>query len=554
MADDEAWQQPRALTTAERMLASEEDCWGVQLLNDDSGAQAENTNDALAFFEETHEEQDPAFVEYMRRKRKDGLKARLLDIDKRDQDGRKEIEILIGRLSKEKRESTDKSHQLYREKVDHEEQKEIALLQKTFQERSQGENQKIQKGLNYLQVKQQKEVNMALQHHNQMNLPEQVAQREWQKTTMALQGKHQRQMQDFQKKSEEIKRRTNNDFKREQDKLKKKYTKKRSEVDARRDKYVSQQMAQFAQLKQRYLKRHLQKIMSERESVVEEMAEKTTESKSTKKTPLQDAEAAAADKEEHRPPSPVKSVPDWFKELGRESGDSITRQKHRKGILSQALRQLSIEIHNEGIWNLLVRKAEEDGKTETLEREFMEWGPRAFRTLESVVCGEIPCLFERLHFNDAPGSQGGQIRCSITDLRTSKETASVHRAEAVKEHEASELKNLENTTTELQNAATEAEKQLKATEQEERQAAVEVEKAAKLHDKAKSDLEAFTTKFRSFLGPGKFIGRCRLCCTHGLTKELLDRWQPITYSQCKAPSRSNANHYAVQIKHFVGWW
>eukprot|EP00977_Amphora_coffeiformis_P011479 scaffold2767_cov177-Amphora_coffeaeformis.AAC.53 len=486
--------QQKTFTTAERMLALDEEFWGPSPVNE--------KDDALSFFEETHEEQDPAFDEYVQRKKKDDLKTQLAELDVRDREGRQEIESLINRLSKEKRESTDKSHHMYREKVDQDEKKEMEELRTNYQERNQLEQTKIQKGLKFLQAKQQKEVNMALRHHSQRRLPEQLAQAEWQKTTMQLQGKHNMQLQEFRKRTEEMTRKTNNEFNIQQEKVTKKYGKKRAEVDSRRDKFVSQQMGQFAQLKQRYLKRHLQKMISEREAINNKLkgAEPERGAKSPQKPSLE-AQQAATEKEEHRPPSPIKFVPDWAKDLDHETGESIIRQKHRKGVLSQAVRQLSIEIHNEGIWSLLVRKVEDGSKTETVDEEFMEWGPRAFMTMESVVCGEIPSTYEKLNFSDAPAAQGGQLRCSITDLRTGSVTAAAHRCEAFKEQEASNFTELEKATADLVSAAADAEKAFKRSELEEKHASSDVEKAASFHDKAKKDLEAFRAKFHSFLGP-----------------------------------------------------
>ena len=501
---------PTTMTSAQRMLIPEEDSWGVELKDD--------SDHALDFFEETHEEQDPAYAAYMREKKKEKLKKQLEELEIRDREGRTEIENLIARLSKEKRDSTDKSHQLYREKVDQDEQKETAMLQAAFQERSKLEQQKIQKSLKMLQGKQQKEVNLALHHHQARRLPEQHAQMEWQKTTMALQAKHQRQLQEFHKRSEEFKRKTSTVFKGDLERLKKKYAKKRAEVDGRRDKFISQQLGQFSQLKHRYLRRHLQKIMTERESITEQMndGKRGTDQTFSTMAPIQDHEAPA-EKGEVRPPSPMTSVPAWAKEAGVELGGSILRQKNRKAVLSQAVRQLSIEIHNEGIWSLLGRKVDDDGRNDRIDEEFIPWGTRAFMTLESIVCGEIPWFYEKLVFDDVPSAQGGQLRCSITDLRTSHDTASTDRADAVKEYETSELSKLEKTTNDLLHAAAEAEKAFKVAEQEERRAASELEKAAKIHDRAKQDLENFANKFRGFLGPGKM----KKCVQLSLYKQFL---------------------------------
>jgi hypothetical protein len=485
----------RIYTTAERLLAEEEqDSWGVELRDDDN---------ALAFFEETHEEQDPAYLEFLEKKRQEDLNTSLKEFEVRDQTGRKEIEDIVVKLAKEKRESTDKSHQTYREKVDHDEKKEMVVIQTSYQEKANIDQQKISKGLKYLQQRQQKEVNMAHNHHQLRRLPESHAQSEWQKTIQALQAKHQKHMSEFTKKSEELRRKTNTEFKREQEKIRRKYGRKRTDVDARRDKIVQQQMAQFAQLKQRYLKRHLQKIMTERDSLKSKAASKIgTAPPQVAKRPASKDAGTASDKKEHRPSTPMKSEPDWVRALRApgDVNDAITRQKHRKGVLSQTSRQLSIEIHNEGIWTLLIRRTDDD-KTEAVDQEFINWGQRAYYTLESIVCGEIPPFYERINFGDSLASQGGQLRCSITDLRTSNETASVHRAAALREQEDSQLTVLEKKANELTASAAEAEVAFKKAEMEETQATSAVENAAKTHEKTKRDLEEFNKKFRSFLGP-----------------------------------------------------
>ena len=486
---------PRTFTSADRMLDLGGEIRGLY--------SPDEAYDGLAFFEETHEDQDPAYAQYIEKKKKADLGKELQALSDRDKAGQKEIEDLISRLAKEKRDSTDKSHHNYRQKVSEDEQKEHAILQNRFRERSTAEELKMQKGLKYLQAKQQKEVNMAMHQHQQRHMPENQSQAAWQKTTMQLQVKHQRQIQDFQRRSEEWRNKTKADFAVEREKIVKKYAKKKDEVDARRDKFVSGQLTQFTQLKQRYLRRHFHKFMTEKEALIA----KTAETKSEGDLDPQGMESAkksesTSERKEHQPPPPIRSVPDWVRDPNNENSDSIKRQKHRKGVMSQAARHVSIEIHNEGIWTLFVHKADEEGKSDIVEKEFIQWGPQAFKTLEAVVSGEVPTFYSKLDLSDTPASQGGQLRCSITDLRTSSDTAMAHRAESYKLQENLELGRLEAASREVAKMAFEAEKAFKKAEAEEAQASEALESAAGEAERTKQELQKFKSKFSSFLGQG----------------------------------------------------
>jgi hypothetical protein len=488
--------RPRTFTTADRLLNLVEDDWRVDLYDE--------VTDPLSFFEETHEEQDPAYLVYMQKKKEEALKKEIAALSSRDKAGQKEIGELIDRLSKEKRESTDKSHQIYREKIGDEERKEYMLLQKTFQERSSSETIKIQKSHRYLQAKHQEEANRALHNHRSRAMSDSDSQVIWQKTMMQLQAKHARQMQDFKKKSEEMKNKTKDEYEDEKQKIIRKYAKKKAEVDARRDKYISTQSDQFAQLKQRYLRRHLHKVVAEREGLKEKISQlkRIDDSKSQAQVSHRGLKSPG-EKTEHQPPPPVRSVPEWAETPNNENAKSIRRQKHRKNVLAQAQRHVSIEIHNEGIWTVFMRKTDEHAKSETVEKEFIPWGQRAFMTLECIVCGEIPCYYTKLNLSETPASHGGQLRCSITDLRTGQDVALAQRAEAYKLQEDVQLERLEMSSKELARIALDAEKAFKKVELEETQALNTLEKAVEYAEKCRLDLKKFTEKFSSFLGQGK---------------------------------------------------
>jgi CRP-like cAMP-binding protein len=88
---------------------------------------------------------------------------------------------------------------------------------------------------------------------------------------------------------------------------------------------------------------------------------------------------------------------------------------------------------------------------------------KAYQILDSVVCGEIPVgTFERImekHPNavELMSVQAGQVRCVVSDLRTSAETAALQRCAAVTEHQDEELQALEQNVSETHKVSTDAE-------------------------------------------------------------------------------------------------
>ena len=117
---------------------------------------------------------------------------------------------------------------------------------------------------------------------------------------------------------------------------------------------------------------------------------------------------------------------------------SIFRQKLRKTILMKATSsvQLGVDIHNEGI--LVIHRMNSnnaDKSTERTKTEFMPWSSTSRNFLYDIICGVIPLqadLLEVGSFNNS-GLQGGQLKCLITDLRVSDETAIKQRAIAFRQ-------------------------------------------------------------------------------------------------------------------------
>jgi hypothetical protein len=146
------------------------------------------------------------------------------------------------------------------------------------------------------------------------------------------------------------------------------------------------------------------------------------------------------------------------------------------------------------------------------DEEFLVWGTRARSVLESITCGEIPVGYDRvlLEGSDANlnwsslSSQGGQVRCVVTDLRTSEETASAHRAAATQEFDATQIADLESKCKDLLARVNEAELAVSKLQEKEKEGTAAVERASVDVAKAKRMQDEFLAKFRNYIGAGTY--------------------------------------------------
>ena len=501
-----------------------------------------NSNDWLEFYEETHEDQDPAFIARENQRHQEALQKKIADLDENDMTARAEIQKVVTDLLKEKQAAMERGIESYRERIRQEERKHSTRLQERYHEKKKSNELKIAQRKEQLKMEQAKHMSMALQHHRQQSqqrrLPEQMAAQEWHITSQQVQVKHQQQQQELKQRADEYRRRTEVDFKQEQEKIKQIYEKKLADLETRRTEILSEIVKQLTSSRQRYLKRHLQRTLKEKEILSSQLEQKTSSEDKVDsgkeqegKTPRDLAKSAVENKQELRPPSPFKSIPDWIDKDKESSVGAVTRHKLRKGVLSSAQThsQLSIEIHNEGIWILRLvssqsgkstkrpttptspmsptgdstqsvnnRSSTDDsgqnastGNEGSVEPEFLPWGIRAFEFLDSVVRGEIPMTplgsGRRLDLSDLAimTQTSGQVFCSITDLRTSEETAQMQRVAGLKEYESSSLADLEKKAADLTKLSTEHEMAAARLDKEEKQCSITVDQAVKDHDKAK---------------------------------------------------------------------
>lgn len=274
------------------------------------------------------------------------------------------------------------------------------------------------------------------------------------------------------------------------------------------------------QARQRHIKRHFQRIMKEKEKLLTKSATndkleaelKTALNSECATNSIQgEVTKSTMERAELNPPCPIKSLEPWAAALPTVSGAS-TRHKHRKGVMNQTVRQLSLEIHNEGIWLSATEnndeKKIESSSNKRVDYEFVPWGTKAHDIVNAIICGEIPPGYERLlekhpQAAELSQTQGGQVRCIATDLRTSVETASQQRSSAIKEQDESFLKNLEIKVTKLIQQVVEAENAIKTVSAYEKEQTSKVYAAAEEVKTAMRIQEEFKTKFHQFLGTGK---------------------------------------------------
>jgi hypothetical protein len=486
-----------------------------------SGVAAEEALEkSLAFYAETHEDQDPRIAALAKEKDKKNCQKELENLALEDGAGRKEISQIVAMQLKEKQASADRNIERLRSKAIDEEQKDLQKLSYMYNEKSTLNRDKIQHGIKLLSRRHTQEMHKQAQQHRlnaqQRGVPEPMANAEWAQTSQQLQEKHRRQLQEFNSKGEEVKKKTEHDYIRERDKRRKHHDKRKKDMEHGMQKVISRMHQNFQQQHQRYLKRHVQRIIRKKNEIIARM-NGLPPPVETGGQQLRDV--ISNDKEERtelRAPQPIQSVAMDGPSVDEEQEKAAAaRHKHRKAILSTIPKQLGVEIHNEGLWVAPVTDKNEEAKREESKAdnhkkhasEFIPWGLKARDVLHTIVCGEIPLGYgpDRFDFGDVLSAQGGCIRCVVTDLRTGETTASKQRAECTKEQEEEGLQDLERKVTQLTHLMSDADKNVQRAEMKEKECMVVLEKILKEVDKARKLLQDFRTKFGRFFGPGKKI-------------------------------------------------
>ena len=182
---------------------------------------------------------------------------------------RKEIAEIVQLQLKEKQESANRNMERLRAKSHSEENKDMEKLLQMYNEKSASNQAKIQHGIKLLSRRHTQEIHKQAQQHRlnaqQRGIPEQMANNEWSQMAQQLQEKHRRQLQEFDAKGEEVKKKCAQDYLRERDKRRKHHDKRRKDMELGMQKVIDRMHQNFQQLHQRYLKRHVQRINKKKE-------------------------------------------------------------------------------------------------------------------------------------------------------------------------------------------------------------------------------------------------------------------------------------------------
>ena len=537
------------------LLLEEEDRLLQEDYDGDDALELDSFEDSLNFFSVPHEDQDPNFVLFQKEQRRTAYAEGLKQLKVQEQEGVERITQLVKSQMRERQTATEQTVEKYHSRIDAEERRDLQRLQQSFHEKNASNQAKINQGIGVLRQRHAKEHDKLRGHHQQQaqqaQLPQNVAAQQWDQVMSRLQAKQNAQVQNFLKKGEEFKQRVEQEMLRDQETIRATHKTRRNEIVNNRRTMYTKIASHFQMQLQRYLKRHYQKVHAAKEQLNETYRdllqgedEKDKKDKDEKETSKTKVESSTKAKEESQPsasspspslsfsppssherpelyqPEPCKIECNWQPYSSHAKSGAAARHKHRKAVLSQLNRQLSVEIHNEGMWISTIIEVEKPGKDadenakkkylaakadaqKKQVRHFMPWGVKAREILGSIICGEIPADFgaEGFEFTDTSSPYGSHVRCVMTDWRTSEETASNLRAASVHEYEVSSLADLEKKAGDMANLSKNAEKSLAKVEAEEKTCALKAEDSAKEVEKMRNKFVEFRTKFAKYLGP-----------------------------------------------------
>jgi len=478
----------------------------------DDGSSQYYDDSFLQFYEESHEDQLETVKEFKKRENEAQIRRQIAACDENERLERHRIEKVLQEQETEKRAVAGRSLEKYRIKIKQDEKRDRQRLNTQYRNKTDSNAQAINTRIATMHRNHNSELQHALQKYKQQaqqqQIPEQMASAGWQNEMQKLKARHQAKVQELTKKGEEYNRKTNSDYQIEQEKIRRNYEAKMKDAENSRVKLEAKLNSHFQQLRQRYLKRHIHKVVKERKHL-ESLVQPLDQIEKMDAVATNDDEKNAAEKKvELFPPAALKSVLPWVKDLSQRTGAAL-RYKHRKGVMSQIKKQMLVEIHNEGVWTTVQSSSSEDKRADSQspapeESSFIPWGLEARKLLHHITCGEVPSKFASSRSLDYMAQlHGSQVRCIVSDMRTSEDNATRMRISALRSVEAAGIQDLQKKYAGLIALQSDSEQALQKLEQEEKECKMAYEAAVKECAKAKREQEAFRSKFRTYIGHGK---------------------------------------------------
>jgi len=109
--------------------------------------------DSLEFFEQPHEDQDPACTEFLNKEKRDHITLELKNLRAEEESGKKEIGLIVNRQLKDKQGSTERYIEKHRLKMATDQKNDLTRLQQTYTAKSRSNKGKIDHGIAVLRKK-----------------------------------------------------------------------------------------------------------------------------------------------------------------------------------------------------------------------------------------------------------------------------------------------------------------------------------------------------------------------------------------------------------------
>lgn len=453
--------------------------------------------DALEVWADAEDSDDPAVCEWIRQRGATDQQVKLAALVERDATERKDIEKIVAELFQEEHRRATTEWEAHTQRLMTEQKLTLRRMEHGIQKRRADIHRQVNEGMELMHQKHQDKLATVQREEHRAH----------------LQAKHRREMESFQAKGSDMKNKMEGEHTKNQEKVRKHFH-DRLEKEEHNKKAARQKLVQnFRMLQNRYFKQHAQRMAKEKAAILEATTNPDPSSKtSLEPDTMMSSTSTGADQSSVtandclKPTEPMKSCPSWCSE---QTAGGVARHRHRKGITSSLTRQLSIEIHNEGVWMSTISSNMSADSGVAPHSEFIPWGTtKVSEVLDAIVCGEIPLRCEGLlemhpQAAELAIAQGGQVRCMLFDVRTSEWTASQRRVATLKDQEEYAIQELERNIREWTRQANEAETEAKRTGMRHQDETASIQMAEESFNQTKLMQSEFIHKYQGFLDGGK---------------------------------------------------
>jgi hypothetical protein len=447
----------------------------VDIIDGDAFHAEEGGDDPLSFYSNTHEEQDPEYVEFHSSRLRNRLEIETAKLQKAKVEDMRKIQAYLSARWEESSDTLQRDINKVRSDVIEKQARQrsqlsgkllltissfkdifYAVTHPTLSIKDKHKKQieedleQIKEGEKWLGEKQDVEKHKRIDNHamlivqqQRLSLPQSVVP-DWGIVSAQLQGRHSEQLQQFEDKKAELEKRSEQELSAQNKILEAHHRKRKLEEDVFIKELVKNCHKQQENLKAKLTRLHEERFEKKQKDIQADCTFKLVD----RSHPWTAADGKANGIAKHGANTPEVHVSHKSAKGGMHEGsishDAVIRQKRRKNLTNNATIQLAIEIHNEGIIAVTrsnhqkgERRSSENNEEAKLSdkatgRTFFPWGGATARSiLYSIVIGELPSgyFFDQIGAEGRKALGGGLVKCTITDTMSSDDTAALERAE-----------------------------------------------------------------------------------------------------------------------------